>query len=314
MLIRLFIICLAISLLPCSVYSADADLQPDLQRYTKLAEAGDAGYQHDVGAIFARGSGVKQNYTKALTWFRLAAAQGDLRAKYDLGVMYTHGYGVVMDSDTATDWFLKVVEGGGELRKMTFAELYHADYLTGVVSTGENQLEPKTDDSRKKERTEKKSIEAGNVSVVSPPVQIVKMTENVEKVMPAVAELSSLEIDKGEKETREKIKTILEKWAQAWSQKSVSAYLSFYAKDFKPEYGSRENWEKKRILSLGKPRWIRVLVEDLQLEIKGNGTIQAVFRQTYKSNRYSDVVKKILLFTSEGHQWKIVAEVSVPGK
>jgi len=47
---------------------------------------------------------VPQDYTEAMKWYRLAAAQGDARAQLNLGVMYLHGQGVPRDFILAHMW------------------------------------------------------------------------------------------------------------------------------------------------------------------------------------------------------------------
>ena len=40
--------------------------------------------------MYAKGQGVPQDYSKALSWFRLAADQGNALAQNALGLMYAH--------------------------------------------------------------------------------------------------------------------------------------------------------------------------------------------------------------------------------
>jgi TPR repeat protein len=51
------------------------------------------------------GKGVKQDYAKAVKWYRLAAAQGYAEAQTNLGVMYYTGRAVVQDYIRADIWF-----------------------------------------------------------------------------------------------------------------------------------------------------------------------------------------------------------------
>ena len=59
-----------------------------------LAEQGDALAQTVLGAMYAEGEGVPQNYKTAVKWYTLAAEQGFASAQYNLGVMYQFGTGV----------------------------------------------------------------------------------------------------------------------------------------------------------------------------------------------------------------------------
>jgi uncharacterized protein len=48
----------------------------------------------DLGAMYANGQGVPQDYAEAVSWFRKAADQGVAAGQYNLGVMYRDGQGV----------------------------------------------------------------------------------------------------------------------------------------------------------------------------------------------------------------------------
>src|SRR6476469_1692865 len=51
-----------------------------------LAEQGNAVAQSNLGAAYATGQGVSQDFSEAVKWFRLAAGQGEDRAQCRLGV------------------------------------------------------------------------------------------------------------------------------------------------------------------------------------------------------------------------------------
>jgi uncharacterized protein len=60
-----------------------------------LADHGDASAQYRLGAMYAQGQGVTQDYVFAMIWYRKAADQGYADAQYALGLMYSNGYGDV---------------------------------------------------------------------------------------------------------------------------------------------------------------------------------------------------------------------------
>ena len=61
--------------------------------------------QYNLGAMYATGEGVNQDYNEAVEWFRKAAAHGHAAAQYNLGVMYDDGTGVVQDRKEAAQWY-----------------------------------------------------------------------------------------------------------------------------------------------------------------------------------------------------------------
>lgn len=61
--------------------------------------------QNSIGKLYHKGQGVIQNYGEALRWFRLAADQNYLAAQNNMGVLYKKGQGVPVDYAEAMYWF-----------------------------------------------------------------------------------------------------------------------------------------------------------------------------------------------------------------
>jgi len=70
------------------------------------AEQGDAKAQFNLGIMYYEGTGVPENDTEAVKWYRMAAEQGDVSAQYNLGNMYGKGEGVPEDYVKAYMWWL----------------------------------------------------------------------------------------------------------------------------------------------------------------------------------------------------------------
>ena len=64
--------------------------------------------------MFNFGTGVKQDYEKAFTWYKKAAEQGDAAAQFILGSMYYNGSGVTKDYKLAYVWGSLAAEQGHE--------------------------------------------------------------------------------------------------------------------------------------------------------------------------------------------------------
>jgi Sel1 repeat-containing protein len=73
--------------------------------YLTRAKTGDPVAQYDLGVLYARGSGLVQDYTSAATWFHAAATQGNIDAQYNLGVLYERGLGVTANPIEAVNWY-----------------------------------------------------------------------------------------------------------------------------------------------------------------------------------------------------------------
>ena len=58
-----------------------------LQRIRQAATQGNTQAETELGALYAHGNGVPQNYMQAFSWYGKAAAQGDTAARHDLAAL-----------------------------------------------------------------------------------------------------------------------------------------------------------------------------------------------------------------------------------
>jgi TPR repeat protein len=94
-----------------------------LQGFRKLAEQGDPVAQFTMGAKYATGKEVKQDYGEAVKWFSKAADQGHIVAQAMLGAYYMAGRGVPQDFSKAYFWSALARAGGDEASKYRVAFL-----------------------------------------------------------------------------------------------------------------------------------------------------------------------------------------------
>ena len=89
-----------------------ADDASDFRQTLQLAEQGVAEAQNNLGVMYAKGRGVRQDYAEALRWYHQAAEQEYAEAQYNLGAMYFTGGGVHQDFHLSKEWFGKACDGG----------------------------------------------------------------------------------------------------------------------------------------------------------------------------------------------------------
>ena len=77
----------------------------DLEECRKAAAAGDPMAQRCMGNLYETGTHVIKNYTMAAEWYQLAAEKGVAEAQYNLGAMLARGVGVKQDLPAALDFF-----------------------------------------------------------------------------------------------------------------------------------------------------------------------------------------------------------------
>lgn len=83
----------------------------------KLAEAGDADAQWQMGVRYHTGAGVPQDDTQAVQWYLRAAEQGHVGAQATLGAYYWAGRGVPPDLSRAYFWSRLAFAQGDETSK-----------------------------------------------------------------------------------------------------------------------------------------------------------------------------------------------------
>ena len=71
----------------------------------RLADQGNNAAQFNLGLMYFKGDGVKQNFPKAAKWYRLSAIQGNAEAQFKLGNMYYNGDGIPIDHNRAAKWY-----------------------------------------------------------------------------------------------------------------------------------------------------------------------------------------------------------------
>jgi TPR repeat protein len=66
----------------------------------------------NLGALYADGQGVGQDYGKARSWYERAAAKGDSLAVFNLALLYDQGLGVARNPRTAARRLLASARAG----------------------------------------------------------------------------------------------------------------------------------------------------------------------------------------------------------
>lgn len=92
--------------------------------FIPLANMGIAPAQASLGAMYANGQGVLQDYIEAFKWYQLAAEQGDADAQTSLGGMYYSGRGVPQDFKEAAKWHRLAAEQGNASSQWSLGLMY----------------------------------------------------------------------------------------------------------------------------------------------------------------------------------------------
>ena len=106
--------------------------------FKALAEQGNVQAEFFIGGMYLAGTGVPQDYAKALKWSRMAAEHGNTSAQFNLGKIYELGQGVPQDDVQAHMWFSLSTSSGDEqatrmrdamAQRMTYDQIQKAKAL-----------------------------------------------------------------------------------------------------------------------------------------------------------------------------------------
>ena len=97
-------------------------------------------------------------------------------------------------------------------------------------------------------------------------------------------------------------------WAQAWSEKNLDAYISYYSTAHKLNFPTHEDWAENRKQRVLRPGFIKIGVSNIQIRAQTRNLAIIDFLQTFDSLDYSDRVIKRLGLSRINSQWKITDE------
>ena len=99
------------------------DYEKAVKWYREAAEQGYRSGQNNLGMMYQLGAGVAFNSREAIKYIRKAAEQGDSIAQYNLGFMYEYQFGIKEDKKEAIKWYRKSAKQGHTMAKEALKKL-----------------------------------------------------------------------------------------------------------------------------------------------------------------------------------------------
>ena len=96
--------------------------------YKKAAEQEDVEAQYNLGVCYENGYGVTKDTEQAFYWYNKSAEQGYAQAQCNLGYRYANGYGVAKDIEQAFSWYKKSAEQGVKEAQYSLGGFYKNGY------------------------------------------------------------------------------------------------------------------------------------------------------------------------------------------
>ena len=98
-----------------------------------------------------------------------------------------------------------------------------------------------------------------------------------------------------------------EGWSQAWSQKDLDRYLSYYASDFTWRNLDLQGWRKKKAWLNQRYKIISVQFSDIRFFRQGK-LVLATADEIYRSDRFASAGLKHLYLVQNSEEWRILGE------
>lgn len=95
-----------------------------INNYRKISTQGNVVAQQLLGSLYMSGTGIEQDYDKALYWLKKAAEQDEAIAQYYLGLLYFEGKGVKQDFPIAIEWLHKSADHEHALAQYQLGNMY----------------------------------------------------------------------------------------------------------------------------------------------------------------------------------------------
>jgi len=313
------------------------------QLFLDLADKGIAEAQINLGMMFESGQGVPQDFNEAIRWYRLAADQKLIKAQeklnlllkkaaepqinLSLGMMFESGQGVPQDFNEAIRWYRLAADQGlikaqkklnfllnktkENLQENTASSSDNSSELnTGSVSFKEVKLASIKEFENLKQKSSKE-IKALQTTTTSLRSELDKIKSDkaraIEATRQANAKVSEVTTSK------DLVSKHLEKWVRAWEKQDIELYLSFYSKEFKGSKERHADWRTSRQAAFKRPTNISIQLQNIQIS-QNKGTVEINFTQTFKSDGYSDIGIKELVWVKNGSDWRIIKETWMPHK
>lgn len=111
------------------------DFAKALAWYRRAAEAGNARAMFNVGAMYDNGRGTAVNRSEAVRWYAMSAARGEGRAAYAVATIYRDGDGVPRNTTAAIKFFKIAAAAGIGAARTNLASLGRAASPGAVASS-----------------------------------------------------------------------------------------------------------------------------------------------------------------------------------
>ncbi len=98
-------------------------------------------------------------------------------------------------------------------------------------------------------------------------------------------------------------------WSDAWMNKNLELYFSYYVNDFAGQFADAKAWRQSRKSKILNAQQLKIELSDIQFVNRNDDTVEVSFIQNYQSGSYKDSGRKLLYMKKIKGRWLVTQEV-----
>ena len=306
-----------------------------------VSKAAAAQVNFGLGVAFENGQGVPQDIMEAIRWYQLAADQGLIKAQEKLNLLLNKKFSktvvknkIIRPTNQAItkakeEKLARIREQKNRREKYNIeirnlrttatslrSELEQIKLEKVRAIEANNQAIAKAKEDNLARLMEKRILEEKNKLRVVLNKRKSDKNDIKKTSVSNSTQLLQRDINRNNSQritSKGLFSTHLERWAQAWEKQNIELYLSFYSKIFKGSKEGYEDWKISRETALKRHTNISIQLKNIRI-FQSKNTVEVNFIQIFKSDGYSDIGVKELIWEKNEIDWKIIKETWVPHK
>ncbi len=140
------------------------------------------------------------------------------------------------------------------------------------------------------------------MEVIPPVVEKAPVQEVVSVQLPEVPPSPMIEQSKA-------VMAAVAGWSDAWMNKNLELYFSYYVNDFAGQFADAKAWRQSRKSKILNAQQLKIELSDIQFVNRNDDTVEVSFIQNYQSGSYKDSGRKLLYMKKIKGRWLVTQEV-----
>jgi hypothetical protein len=143
----------------------------------------------------------------------------------------------------------------------------------------------------------------------SPPVTLAAGTAPSSSSQPPAAAAQTVPLASPAISREDEVRLMVKTWLEAWNNKNLNQYMSYYANNFRSDKGQNYTaWKNHKANLFRVYKTINVRASNMSITFKNDQSAEITFRQDYRSDWTRDNGIKTLKVVKQNGRWLIISE------